>query len=82
MTDTDTRLRQIVADQLDVEFDQITPEARLREGLNADNVDIAIIAIAAEEVFGVELSDETVDAARTYGDLLRAVIPTPTGAAQ
>lgn len=82
MTDLDARLRKVVADKLDVEPDQITPEARLVEDLNADSLDIIEIVIAAEETFGVEISDATLEAARTYGDLLRAVTPTPTGAVQ
>lgn len=82
MTDLDARLRQVVADCLGVEVAQVTPEASLTADLHADSLDIIEIVMAAEDALGVEISDEAAEASRTYGDLLRAVVPTPTGAVQ
>lgn len=82
MTDLDARLRQVVAECLGVDPTQVTPEANLTADLHADSLDIIEIVMDAEEALGIEISDEAAETVRTYGDLLRAVAPTPTGAVQ
>ena len=75
MTDIDARLRQVVADCLEVDVAEVTPEAHLVQDLHADSLDLIEIVMAAEDALGVEISDEAAEASRTYGDLLRAVAP-------
>lgn len=52
------KLRKIVAEQLGVEEERVTPEAHFIEDLNADSLDLVELIMALEEEFGVEISDE------------------------
>lgn len=68
----DEKLRKIIADQLGVEEEKVTPDAHFIEDLNADSLDLVELIMALEEEFGVEISDEeannltTVRAAQEY----------------
>ncbi|NJK37974.1 MAG: acyl carrier protein [Oscillatoriales cyanobacterium RM1_1_9] len=74
MSDTFGKVKQIVADQLEVELDQVTPEANFANDLGADSLDTVELVMALEEEFGVEIPDEaaeqilTVQAAVDYID--------------
>jgi len=58
MSDTFQRIKAIVVDLLGVDEDQITMEARFREDLEADSLDLVELIMAMEEEFGGEISDE------------------------
>ena len=55
------RLQAIVAEQLGVETDKITPDAEFIQDLNADSLDMVELVMSLEEEFGVEISDEEVE---------------------
>ena len=74
MPDTpETRARRITADVLGVDPDAIQAESSLRSDLHMDSLDAVSLAMALEEEFDVEIVEETLDRARTFGDLLRIV---------
>ena len=52
------RVRQIVAEQLGVAPDEITPRAHILEDLGADSLDVVELVMALEEEFGLEINDE------------------------
>jgi acyl carrier protein len=58
MSDTEIRVRRIIVDLLGVDEDQIVPEARFREDLEADSLDLVELIMAFEEEFEGEISDE------------------------
>jgi acyl carrier protein len=58
MASTFDRVREIIVDLLGVDPAQITPEARFREDLEADSLDLVELIMAMEEEFGGEISDE------------------------
>jgi acyl carrier protein len=61
------KLRKIIADQLGVEEERVTPEAHFIEDLNADSLDLVELIMALEEEFGVEISDEDANQLTTVG---------------
>ncbi|MDP9372156.1 MAG: acyl carrier protein [Chloroflexota bacterium] len=63
----DERLRKIIADQLGVEEEKVTPDAHFIEDLNADSLDLVELIMALEEEFGVEISDEEANQLTTVG---------------
>jgi len=70
--DTD-KVIGIIAEQLDVKRDQVTPEARIMDDLGADSLDIVEITIKLEERFNVTIPDEEWDKVQTVGELQTAL---------
>lgn len=58
MSDVESRVREIIVDLLGVDEEQIVPEARFREDLEADSLDLVELIMAFEEEFEGEISDE------------------------
>jgi len=52
------RIKQIVAEQLGVDEDQVTTEASFMDDLGADSLDTVELVMALEEEFDIEISDE------------------------
>tara|TARA_A100001037_G_scaffold306854_1_gene357236 strand:- start:7762 stop:8019 length:258 start_codon:yes stop_codon:yes gene_type:complete len=67
------RIKDIVADKLGVDEDDITESASFVEDLNADSLDLVELIMAFEEEFSsddnaVEISDEDAATILTVGD--------------
>ena len=68
------RVKKVVVEQLDVNPDEVTPEASFVEDLGADSLDQVELVMAFEEEFDIEIPDEeaekitTVQAAVSYID--------------
>ncbi len=67
------RIQDIVIEQLDVKREQLTPDAKLKEDLGADSLDIVEITMALEEEFEVTAPDKDVDGVESMQDLYEAV---------
>ena len=52
------RIRDIIAEQLDVDKESITPETNLMKDLEADSLDAVEIIMAIEDEYGIEIPDE------------------------
>ena len=68
MSDTLGRVTVIIVDLLGVEEDQVVPEARFREDLEADSLDLVELIMAFEEEFEGEISDEEAQQITTVGE--------------
>lgn len=68
MSDTKARVRTIIVDLLGVEEDQVVPDARFREDLEADSLDLVELIMAFEEEFEGEISDEQAQSITTVGE--------------
>lgn len=73
MADTFERIKKIIVDLLGVEPDKVTPEARFREDLEADSLDLVELIMAVEEEFGGTISDEEAQQLRTVGQAVEYV---------
>ena len=66
------KLKELIAEQFNVDEDSITMETSFADDLNADSVDLVDLSMALEEEFGVEeLAEEEVASISTVGDLVR-----------
>ena len=52
------KIRDIAAEQLDVQKDEITLDTSFAEDLEADSLDLVELIMALEEEFDMEISDE------------------------
>ena len=68
MSDVFDRVKAIIVEQLGVDESEITPEARFREDLEADSLDLVELIMAFEEEFGGEISDEEAQEIQTVGE--------------
>lgn len=68
MADTYTEVQVIIVDLLGVDESKVTPDARFREELEADSLDLVELIMAFEDKFGGEISDEDAQQIATVGD--------------
>ncbi len=59
------RIKQIVAEQLGVDEDQVTNAASFMDDLGADSLDTVELVMALEEEFDIEISDEDAEKIQT-----------------
>ncbi len=65
------RVKALVVKLLGVADDKVTMEARFREDLEADSLDLVELIMAFEEEFGGEISDEDAQKITTVGEAVR-----------
>ncbi len=67
---SEERLKKIIAEQLSVSEDEVTPDASFIEDLNADSLDLVELIMSLEEEFGEKISDEDAEKIRTVRDAM------------
>lgn len=73
MATVDERVKKIIAEQLGVEPDEVTPEASFVEDLGADSLDTVELVMALEEEFEIEIPDEDAEKILTVGKALEYI---------
>lgn len=68
--EVESKVKEIIAEQLGVPASDVTPEASFIEDLGADSLDIVELVMALEEEYGVEISDEDAEKIRTVKDVV------------
>ena len=67
----ESKVKEIIAKELEVDAKQLTPEAKFIEDLGADSLDIVELVMALEEEFGLDIPDEDADKLKTVGDAMK-----------
>jgi acyl carrier protein len=67
MADTFEEVKEIIVDLLGVNEDKVTLDARFREELEADSLDLVELIMAFEDKFGGEISDDDAQKITTVG---------------
>jgi len=67
------KIKGIIVELLDVDESAVTPEARFREDLEADSLDLVELIIEFEEAFGSEISDEDAQKITTVGEAVKYI---------
>lgn len=70
---TEQRIKDIIVDQLGVNPDQVTPDAKFIEDLGADSLDTVELIMALEEEFGIEVPDEEAEKLQSVGDVVKYI---------
>ncbi|HNB50733.1 MAG TPA: acyl carrier protein [Anaerolineales bacterium] len=68
MSATLDEIKKIIVDLLGADEAKITPDARFREDLEADSLDLVELIMAFEDKFGAEISDEAAQKITTVGE--------------
>ncbi|MDR2486403.1 MAG: acyl carrier protein [Clostridiales Family XIII bacterium] len=67
------KIRDIIAEQLQVDADTITPETSLMKDLEADSLDAVEIIMGIETEFSIEIPDEDAEKFQSIGDIAKYV---------
>ena len=67
------KVKEIICEQLGVEEDEVTPNAKFIEDLGADSLDIVELVMAFEEEFDLEIPDEDAEKITTVGDAIQYI---------
>jgi acyl carrier protein len=71
MADTFSQVKDVIVELLNVDEGKVTMEARFREDLEADSLDLVELIMAFEDKFGGEISDEDAQKITTVGEAVR-----------
>ena len=69
----ETKVREIICEQLGVSEGDVTPDASFIEDLGADSLDIVELVMALEEEYDMEISDEEAEKIRTVQDVVNYI---------
>ena len=70
---TEQRVKEIIVEQLGVNADQVTSDAKFIEDLGADSLDTVELVMALEEEFGHEIPDDEAEKLQSVGDVIKYI---------
>ena len=74
MSSLEEKVKKIIAEQLSVSEDQITPNASFVEDLGADSLDTVELVMALEEEFDVTVEESELEGIETVGGAFDIII--------
>ena len=66
-------VKEVVAEQLGVNIDEIKEDSKFAEDLGADSLDVVELVMALEEKFDIEIPDEAAEKIQTVGDAVKFI---------
>ena len=70
MSDITSRVKAIIADKLDVEETEVTPEASFTNDLGADSLDTVELIMEFEKEFNIQIPDDQAEKITTVGNAI------------
>ena len=67
-------IREVAAEVLSVEPDKVTEEARFKEDLDADSLDLVELVMGLEERFDIEVPEDDLEGVTTIGQAVDLVL--------
>ena len=67
------QIKEMLAEQLDLDESKITMDSDIVEDLEADSLDVVDLVMSMEDEFGVEVPDEVIEGFKTVGDVVRYI---------
>ena len=67
------KVKSIIAEQLGVKPEEVTPGASFIDDLGADSLDTVELVMALEEEFGIEIPDEDAEKMSNVGDAIKYI---------
>jgi acyl carrier protein len=67
-------LKEVAAEVLSVEPDQVTETARFKEDLDADSLDLVELVMGLEERFDIEVPEDDLEGVATVGQAVDLVL--------
>lgn len=73
MSDITSRVKAIIADKLDVEETEVTPEASFTNDLGADSLDTVELIMEFEKEFDIQIPDDQAENISTVGQAIKYI---------
>jgi len=70
MADTFERVKKIVVERLGVDESEVKLEAKFKDDLGADSLDVVELVMELEDEFDLEISDEEAEKISTVGEVV------------
>lgn len=67
------KIKEILAEQLDADADEMTMDTKIAEDLGADSLDVVELLMSIEDEFEVEIPDEEIENMKTIGDVVEYI---------
>ena len=67
------RILQIIAEQFNIDKDDLTEDMNFQDDLNADSIELVERVMTIEEEFETEVSEEDLERLKTIGDVIEYV---------
>ena len=67
------KVKELIAEQLDVDADSVTVTSDIQDDLGADSLDVVDLVMSLEEEFDMEIPDEAVANIKTVGDIVKYI---------
>lgn len=64
------KIRDLVAEKVGVEPEEITMETSFADDLEADSITLFELVMALEDEFDIEIDDESIEQIKTVGDIV------------
>ncbi len=72
-TEIESKLTDLLVDELGIERDDIRPNAKFEEDLDVDSLGVVELLMALEDNFGVKIPDEEAEQITTVGEAVDLV---------
>jgi acyl carrier protein len=69
-----TTIKQVAAEVLSVDADAVTEQARFKEDLDADSLDLVELVMGLEERFDIQVPEEDLEGVTTVGQAVDLVL--------
>lgn len=67
------KVKELIAEQLDVKADDITETSNIQDDLGADSLDVVDLVMALEDEFDVEIPEDQVENIKTVDDIVKFI---------
>ncbi|HHZ00360.1 MAG TPA: acyl carrier protein [Sedimentibacter sp.] len=65
------RIRELVAEKVGIDPEDITPDTSFADDLDADSITLFELIMAIEDEFDIEVDDESIEKIETVGDIVK-----------
>lgn len=69
----EAKVKALLIDDLEIEEENITPDALLKEDLGIDSLEVVDVVVLVEQAFGYKMKNEDFKVIKTYSDLLNFI---------
>lgn len=67
------KIKEMLAEQLDADPDEMSMDTKIAEDLEADSLDVVELLMSIEDEFEVEIPDEEIENLKTIGDVVEYI---------